>query len=161
MAVAAVAVTHERWEAIYRASFPRVYRAVAAALLDGDAALDALHDAFLEGLRRPPAEDRNLEGWLYRVAVRSGRRSLRRVLRSIGVVARPTTDELERALDRVEIGRLLRRLSARQREIVVAHYFLRLPYDEIAERFEITRGTVSATISRSLARMREGERHEL
>lgn len=159
MAVAAVEVTRERWEALYRASFPHVYRAVAAALLDGEAALDALHDAFLEGLRRPPADDRNLEGWIYRVAVRKGRRRLRSVLRAVGL-ARPTSDEIERALDRVEIGRLLRRLSARQREIVVAHYFLRLSYEEIAEHFGISRGTVSATISKALARMREGETHE-
>lgn len=157
MTVTAATITSEQWEALYRTSFPRVYRAVAAALLDGDAALDALHDAFLEGLRRPPPDDRNLEGWLYRVAVRSGRRRWRGLLRAVGLV-HPSTDELERALDRVEIGQLLRRLSARQREIVVAHYFLRLSYDEIAEHFEIRRGTVSATISKALARMREGER---
>lgn len=159
MATVAVEMTRERWEALYRSSFPRVYRAVAAALLDGDAALDALHDAFLEGLRRPPGDDRNLEGWIYRVAVRKGRRRLQKVLRAVGL-ARASSDELDRALDRVEIGRLLRRLSARQREIVVAHYFLRLSYEETAQHFEISRGTVSATISKALARMREGDRHD-
>lgn len=154
MAITAVAVNRERWEAIYRAHFPHLFRAVAAALMDSEAALDALHDAFLEGLRRPPPEDSNLDGWLYRVAVRSGRRDLKRVLRRIGM-ARRASDDLDQALDRVEIGRLLRRLSARQREMVVAHYFLRLTYDEISEHLGISPGTVSATISRSLSRMRE------
>lgn len=45
---------HDRWSRIYWDAFPHVYRALAAALPDPDAALDALHDTFEEGLRRPP-----------------------------------------------------------------------------------------------------------
>ena len=55
--------THrERWAELYRRSFPDVYRALVATLLDRELALDALHDAFEEGLRRPPGDDRNLPG---------------------------------------------------------------------------------------------------
>ena len=68
--------TDERWARLYRKVFPPVYRAVAATLLDAEAAQDAMHDAFLEGLRHPPTDERNLAGWLYRVALRNGRDQL-------------------------------------------------------------------------------------
>jgi len=46
-------------------------------------------------------------------------------------------------------------LTERQRAIVVAHYYLGLTQDEIADALDIRRGTVSATVSQALARMRE------
>lgn len=150
-------VTTERWEVLYRDAFPRVYRALVAVLFDRERALDALHDAFLEGLRRPPRDDRNLEGWLYRVALRRARRGW---FTNLPLIAGDTTaDETERALDRVEVGRQIRKLTARQREIVVARYFLQMTYEEISSHFGISRGTVGATINKALARMREGAPH--
>jgi hypothetical protein len=53
----------DKWETLYKAAFPIVYRALAATLMDGDLARDCLHDAFLVGLRHPPQHDDNLEGW--------------------------------------------------------------------------------------------------
>jgi DNA-directed RNA polymerase specialized sigma24 family protein len=47
-----------RWTALYRDAFPRLYRALVAALLEREAALDGLHDAFEEGLRKPPVDER-------------------------------------------------------------------------------------------------------
>jgi RNA polymerase sigma-70 factor (ECF subfamily) len=146
-------MTPEQWERVYRQSFPHVYRALAATLMNGDVALDALHDAFVEGLRRPPEDLRNPEGWLYRVALRRARRSRSGFLR---LFDRPARDrEIEDVLDRDEVGRLLRRLTERQRAIVVAHYYLGRTHEEIAAELGISRGTVSATLSQSLARMRE------
>src|SRR5207245_5750421 len=57
-------ISAERWEQLYRLEFARVYRALLAVLRDPDRALDAIHDAFVAGLRRPPAEDDDLAGWL-------------------------------------------------------------------------------------------------
>ncbi|MDQ2951831.1 MAG: RNA polymerase sigma factor [Chloroflexota bacterium] len=154
-------ITPERWGDLYDRAFPQVYRALVAATFDRDRALDGLHDAFEEGLRHPPADDRNLEGWLYRVALRKTRRGIFTSRRE----ARPrdgthseatTSDDVAPMLDRLEIGRLLGLLSERQRAIVVAHYYLGLTQDEIANALGIRRGTVSATVSQSLARMREG-----
>src|SRR4029078_7021307 len=48
----------ERGAVVYREAFPRVYRALVAALFDRGAALDGLHDAFEEGLRSPPPDQR-------------------------------------------------------------------------------------------------------
>jgi RNA polymerase sigma factor (sigma-70 family) len=145
----------ERWAELYDRAFPQVYRALVAATLDSERALDGLHDAFEEGLRHPPTDDGNLEGWLYRVALRKTRRSLLRVLREGPITEISSEDPTVAVLQRVEVGRLLVLLTERQRAIVVAHYYLGLSQQEIAEALGVRRGTVSATVSQSLARMRE------
>jgi RNA polymerase sigma factor (sigma-70 family) len=147
----------ERWGRLYDRAFAQVYRALVAATFDRERALDGLHDAFEEGLRRPPQDERNIEGWLYRVALRKTRRGLFRTRRErpIGGDLR-SRDETEVALDRLEVGRLLAVLTERQRAIVVAHYYLGLTQEEIAGALGVHRGTVSAAVSQSLKRMREG-----
>ena len=149
-------ITAERWQELYDRAFPQVYRALVAATLDRERALDGLHDAFEEGLRHPPADDRNLEGWLYRVALRKARRGVFRARRETPLTELPSDDPSLSVLHRLEVGRLLALLTERQRAIVVAHYYLGLTQEEIAGALGIRRGTVSATVSQSLARMREG-----
>lgn len=154
-----------RWERVYRQAYPSVYRALAATLLDDDRAADAIQEAFLDGLRRPPPSDENLAGWLFRVALRKARRAYGRGLRSwlagiFGSVDRPqASDELERVLDRISVGELLRLLTERQRSIVVAYYFLDLSQEDIAALLGIRRGTVAATLAHALTRMRQGGIH--
>ena len=145
----------ERWEQLYRHEFARVYRALLAVLRDPDRALDALQDAFVAGLRKPPAEDADLAGWLFVVAVRSGRRGLRRsFLRLDHARSLISKDEIEASLDRMEVGRLLDRLSERQRAMVVAQFYLGLDHRDIARHFGVKTGTVSATLAQAKARMR-------
>lgn len=148
-------ITPERWDDLYDRAFPQVYRALIATTFDRERALDGLHDAFEEGLRNPPHDDRNLEGWLYRVALRKTRRGIFRAQREVSIDAGSSADEIAAIIQRLEVGRLLALLTERQRAIVVAHYYLGLTQDEIAQGLGIRRGTVSATVSQSLARMRE------
>jgi len=148
-------ITPERWGDVYDRAFPQVYRALIATTFDRERALDGLHDAFEEGLRNPPHDDRNLEGWLYRVALRKTRRGIFRTQREVSIDAASSSDEVAAIIQRLEVGRLLALLTERQRAIVVAHYYLGLTQDEIADGLGIRRGTVSATVSQSLARMRE------
>ena len=148
-------ITAERWAELYDRAFPQVYRALVAATFDRERALDGLHDAFEEGLRHPPRDDRNLEGWLYRVALRRTRRGIFRAQRESGRIEATASDDVAAVLDRLECGRLLALLTERQRAIVVAHYYLGLTQEEIADSLGVRRGTVSATVSQSLARMRE------
>lgn len=150
----------EHWEALYRSAVPRVYRALLATLRNPALAEDALHDAFAEGLRRPPSHDDNLSGWLFRVALRRARRR-RWPFAPLPAHARAGTDELAAALDQLEAGRLLALLTERQRALVVAHYYLGLTHAEAAALFGVRPGTVSATIAQSLARMRKGTSHVL
>jgi RNA polymerase sigma factor (sigma-70 family) len=147
----------ERWQELYDRAFPQVYRALVAATLDRERALDGLHDAFEEGLRHQPPDDRNLEGWLYRVALRKTRRGLLRAVREAPMTELSSDDPTAAVLRRLEVGRLLALLTERQRTIVVAHYYLGLSQEEIAAALGVRRGTVSATVSQSLTRMRKGQ----
>lgn len=158
------ALARERWERVYRADAPRVFRALVATLRNRETARDALHEAFLEGLERPPARDDNLAGWLFRVALRKSRRGPYRPLMSglaDALWPAETTDELAAALDRLEAGRLLLLLTERQRAIVVAQYYLGLEQAEIARLFNVRRGTVAATLAQALQRMRRGGQHAI
>ena len=132
-----------------------MYRGLLAVLRDPDRALDALHDAFTAGLRKPPADDDDLAGWLFVVAVRSARRGLRltplRLDRARSLISK---DEIEASLDRMEVGRLLAGLTERQRAMVVAQFYLGLDHREIARHFGVKTGTVSATLAQAKARMR-------
>jgi RNA polymerase sigma factor (sigma-70 family) len=146
-------VTRERWDEVYRQSFPRVFRALVATLLNAETSRDALQQAFLIGLEYPP-QDTNPEGWLYRVALRHARRPSRILVGILPRSARTESDE-HRLLQRLEVGQLLLLLTERQRSIVVAHYYLGFTQVEIASLLNISRGTVGATISNALARMRQ------
>lgn len=148
-------ITSARWGDLYDRAFPQVYRALVAATFDKERALDGLHDAFEEGLRKPPADDRNLEGWLYRVALRKTRRGMFRARHEEPIGEGSSKDEVAAVIQRLEVGRLLGLLTERQRAIVVAHYYLGLTQDEIADSLGVKRGTVSATVSQSLAHMRK------
>src|SRR5438045_668500 len=148
-------MTAERWAELYRLEFPRIYRALLAVLRDRDRALDALHDAFVAGLRHPPGHDADLAGWLFVVAVRSARRGFRLPSRPLELVrGRSANDEIEALLDRMEVGRLLASLTERQRAMVVAQFYLGLDHREIARHFGVKTGTVSATLAQAKARMR-------
>lgn len=153
--------TRHRWEQLYRRQFPVVYRALLAVLRNKELARDALHDAFLEGLRRPPANEENLPGWLFRVALRrSARGPYRTPLTTIrDVILSSARDEIADALDRMEVTRLLGMLSERQRAMVVAQHYLGLDQQEIARLFGVRRGTVAATLAQARARMRTGGQH--
>jgi DNA-directed RNA polymerase specialized sigma24 family protein len=130
-------ITPQRWEQLYRQEFARVYRALLAVLRDPDRALDALQDAFVAGLRKPPAQEDDLAGWLFVVAVRSGRRSFQRpFLRLDHARSFVSKDEIEASLDRMEVDRL------------------GLDHREIARHFGVKTGTVSATLAQAKARMR-------
>lgn len=153
-------MTAPDWTAVYEQHFPHVYRALVATLFDREAALDALQDAFEEGIRKPPPDQRNLPGWLYRVALRKARKGLMRLPITLGRPPdRAVGDEVDALLQRLDIGRLLQTLTERQRSILVAHYYLGLSQEEIGDLLGIRRGTVSATISQALARLRGGELH--
>jgi RNA polymerase sigma factor (sigma-70 family) len=138
-----------------------VYRALVATLFDLDLAADALQDSFAEGLDRPPLHDGNIPGWLFRVAIRKAGRARRPRTLSLDALARTPapTSPIDALLDQLAVGKLLRLLTTRQRSIVVAYFYLDQTQEQIAELLGIRRGTVAATISQALARMRKAEGH--
>jgi RNA polymerase sigma factor (sigma-70 family) len=154
----------EDWARLYDEAFPEVYRALTATLLDPQLALDALQDAFLEGLTHPPHHTENLRGWLYVVGIRKGRRLSRRVrgflsldwLRERGLKGRSADDTIERLLDQIAVQDLLALLTERQRTVIIAYYYLGMSQEEIAASMRLRRGTIASTVSRALDKMRKG-----
>src|SRR2546428_11814919 len=139
------------WEATFRRSYPSLYRALVAVLLDGELARDALQEAFVEGLRRPPPSDHALAGWLFRVALRRARhiRGFRLPLRLdelVGSLREPEIPaETETLLDRLALGELLRLLTRRPRAVVGPPHFPRLTPPEIAAALRGPPGAGRAT----------------
>lgn len=147
-------MTDAEWEARLEGCCARVLRGLVGVCGSLPDAEDALQEALVAALR---VKDRDaierLDGWLYVVALRALRR-------------RRWRRRLERALDglhltqpgpgvqRVYAVELLRDLTPRQREVVVARFWLDLSYAEIAERFGISVGTATSTVTRALERIR-------
>lgn len=158
-------VDADQWEATFRAAYASVYRALVAVLLDADLAQDALQEAFEEGLRRPPPHSDALPGWLFRVGLRRARRMRGFNLpfpldELVGTVFEPSIPAATDAiLERLELAELMRLLTQRQRAVVIAHYYLGLTQQEIANALGIRRGTVGATLSQALRLLRRGGSH--
>lgn len=150
------------WDVIYAQTRPSLVRALAAATGSYDGVEDAIQDAFAEALRRAPRDLRSVEGWLYAVALNRLRSHHRRVaiLRRVRLATAAPPSELDRSLERADIARALAALSRRERELLIAKYYIGMTQEEIAAYMGLPRGTVSAAISRAAARFREleGER---
>lgn len=146
----------EQWEVALEECYARVLRALAGACGSLDRAEDGLQDALVaawkpgirERIERPDA-------WLYRVGLRSLRRSrwrLRSELRLTDDVARGRDAP---GTDRVSAMEMLAKLTSRQREFVVARFFLDLTYAEIAEQFDVSVSNATSTVSQAMKRLRK------
>lgn len=137
-----------------QASWPRLVRALMGLAGERERAEDALQDA-LEDALKPGVIERieRADAWLYAVAVRRLHRSRLRVRLESALSglrgASPAPN-----VERVATLELLDALSARQRELLVARYYLDLSYRDIAEQFGISVGTATATVTQALKKIR-------
>jgi RNA polymerase sigma factor (sigma-70 family) len=144
-------VSEASWEDEYRASFPQSYRGLVALGARPEEAEDALHDAFVRLLER--AEGRWATGWLFVVAMQRWRRHrwrdrmIRPFLGSVRA-AEPTTEL------RIDLFDALRKLTPRQRELLVARYIVGLSDEETARALGIARGSVATTTTHAAKALR-------
>lgn len=139
-----------------------------ATTICGDAAADAVQEAFVRALVRVGSLRARgaLESWVWRIVLNEARR------RRSGVATMPVEvsrsqpawpDEVGSA--EVLVRSLVAELPARQREVVFLRYFADLDEASIAAALGVRRGTVAATLHRVRARLRtaleqEGITHE-
>jgi RNA polymerase sigma-70 factor, ECF subfamily len=135
--------------------YPRLVGALGLVTGDRDVAADAVDEACArawEHLRRGHDID-SLSAWVRVTALNVARSRFRR--RSTEQRARARLAELgppasatdpDRALD---IRNALATLPRRQREVVVLHYFLDLPVDDIAAQLGVSAGTVKTSLHRA------------
>ena len=155
--VAARELDVREWAGEYERLRPTLVRALVAATGSYEGVDDAIQDAFEEALRRTPGTH-NLSGWIYTVALNRIRRAHRRGRLFANLFDPPAASrELDDAALRIDLIRVLARLSPRERELLVAKYYLGMTQDEIASALKVPRGTVSAAISRASARLKQME----
>ncbi len=114
---------------------PTVLR-VCRALVGPIDADDAWSETFLSALRAYPTlpADANVEAWLVTIAHRKVIDLVRRAQRSAKPVAEVPVEpsEFDFVGSDIDLARLLARLSDRQRQAVIYHYLVGLPYVEVA-----------------------------
>jgi RNA polymerase sigma-70 factor (ECF subfamily) len=143
-------------EQLFRAHWPRAYRAAYLIVHDGAAAEDIAQEAFLAAVRSLDRFDRRrpFGPWLHRiVANRSidwarARAARAEVARGDGNApsAGPPTEPGNAAAN----GNELLALSPEHRAVIVLRYLLDYTPGEIADLLEIPRGTVNSRLRRGL-----------
>ena len=151
------------FEALFRAHWPRAYRAAYLVTHDAAAAEDIAQEAFLAAVRALDRFDRRrpFGPWLHRIVVN----------RAIDW-ARARALRAEVAADEGQLGdkagavyasdpvseetmRGLAALSPEHRAVVVMRYLLEYTPGEIARLLELPRGTVNSRLRRGLDQLRE------
>lgn len=153
-----------------RAFVARDYGRVVAsvALITGDraSAEDAVQDALVKAWRRD-LRLASLAGWVAVVAANDARSGLRRRKsedRALERLQLSTPDVAAEGAgsDVVDVARALAKLSRRQREVAVLHYYLALTVAEVAAALGVSQGTVKTMLHRARAALAsalgEGER---
>ena len=154
---AAQAGSADAMERLYRAHWPRAYRAAYLVVHDAAGAEDIAQEAFLAAVRNLDRFDRRrpFAPWLHRIVVNRAidwtraRRLRAEVELGEHVPAAPDPE-----LDGSALGRIAG-LSPEHRAVVVLRYVLEYTPGEIAELLDLPRGTVNSRLRRGLDRMKE------
>lgn len=145
-----------RWQALYAACRPALYRS--AALLVGEAeAEEVVQDAFERGMRETDffTKVHDPVAWLRTVSTRAALGRLRRRAlfdRALSVIGRQDHHVDPR---RTDLDAALSRLPAKQRAAIVLRYYHDAPYAEIASALEMDVESVGPLLSRARGALRE------
>jgi RNA polymerase sigma-70 factor, ECF subfamily len=149
-------------ERLFRAHWPRAYRAALLVVGDAAAAEDIAQESFLAAVRSLDRFDRRrpFGPWLHRIVVNRAidfarARRLRREI-DLEAVAEPSVSERELDSRAEEIAVALSSLGPEQRAVIVLRYLLEYTPGEIAELLGLPRGTVNSRLRRGLDRLEEG-----
>jgi RNA polymerase sigma-70 factor (ECF subfamily) len=154
---------HNQWERVCRTLFNIVG--------DWDEAEDLALEAFLRLYRRPPVDDANLGGWLYRVAVNLGFNALRDRKRRrqyeteageldlSGQVEGDPAQAAEQRLERRRVRAVLATMKPRSAQLLILRHS-GLTYAEVAEALDITPASVGTLLARAEAEFEKLFRQE-
>jgi RNA polymerase sigma-70 factor (ECF subfamily) len=147
------------FDTLFRAHWPRAYRAAYLVVRDSAAAEDIVQEAFLAAIRAFDRFDRRrpFGPWLHRIVVNRAidwarARSLRREVGDEPLATQAAPPEPSRgSIEAVADG--LQQLSPEHRAVIVLRYLLEYTPGEIAELLGLPRGTVNSRLRRGLDRL--------
>ncbi|MDQ3891198.1 MAG: RNA polymerase sigma factor [Actinomycetota bacterium] len=146
-------------EELFRAHWPRAYRAAYLVVRDASAAEDIAQEAFLAALRALGRFDRSkpFGPWLHRIVVNRAidwarARAFRREVGEDETRALPAPPARGAAAEPLseEVVEALAFLSPDQRAVIVLRYLLEYTPGEIARLLGLPRGTVNSRLRRGL-----------
>jgi RNA polymerase sigma-70 factor (ECF subfamily) len=146
-------------EALFRAHWPRAFRAAYLVVHDAAGAEDIAQEAFLAAIRALDRFDRRRPSgpWLHRIVVNRAidwarSRALRSEVELVAEVA--VAEAVDGRPDEALLGALAT-LSPEHRAVIVLRYLLEYTPGEIAELLELPRGTVNSRLRRGLDQLKE------
>lgn len=144
-----------RWEQLYEAYWPQIFRATSY-LLGQTEAEEVVHDAFERGMRQDDffSNVAAPEAWLHAVAMRLAISRLRRQAAWRRVLGRYSAEQDASPPD-VELHDALRRLPPSDRVALVLRYYLRSDYGEIARALGVRERSVGPILTRARSRLRK------
>lgn len=155
----------ERFEELYRRTFPRVYAYVASLLRDRSAAEEVTAQAFERAYRKRASYRTGRgspEAWLFGIARHAALDELRRLKRRAPMEAEPADesavapeDQAEGVLRRETVRAALAELEPRERELVLLKYRGGLSNGEIARVLGVSESNVGTRLHRAMERLRE------
>ena len=159
------------FEALFRAHWPRAYRAAYLVVHDAGAAEDLAQEAFLAAVRALDRFDsgRPFGPWLHRIVVNRAidwvrARALRREVGAGEAIEHFAGEERQNPAGPLpaDVVAALASLSPEHRAVVVLRYVLEYTPGEIARILELPRGTVNSRLRRGLDALQDavGPREE-
>ena len=159
------------FEALFRAHWPRAYRAAYLVVHDAEAAEDLAQEAFLAAVRALDRFDsgRPFGPWLHRIVVNRAidwvrARALRREVGAGEAIEHFAGEERQNTAAPLpaDVVAALASLSPEHRAVVVLRYVLEYTPGEIARILELPRGTVNSRLRRGLDTLQDalGPREE-
>src|SRR5687768_1836063 len=144
-------------EALFRAFWPRAFRAAYLVAHDAAAAEDIAQEAFLAAIRSLDRFDRRrpFGPWLHRIVVnRAIDYARRRQLRAESELHDVAAEPPERG-DSHGLAGAIARLPPEQRAVIVLRHLLDYTPGEIADLLDLPRGTVNSRLRRGLDALRD------
>jgi RNA polymerase sigma-70 factor (ECF subfamily) len=140
-------------EALFRAHWPRAFRAAYLVTHDAAAAEDIAQEAFLAAVRRLDRFDRRrpFGPWLHRIAVNRAIDWTRsRRLRGEVPLEDRVSASVSESVPGDDVMAALARLSPEHRAVIAMRYLLEFTPGEIADALDLPRGTVNSRLRRGL-----------
>jgi RNA polymerase sigma-70 factor, ECF subfamily len=144
-------------EALFRAFWPRAFRAAYLVAHDAAAAEDIAQEAFLAAIRSLDRFDRRrpFGPWLHRIVVNRAIDYARgRKLRAESELHDVSAEPPERG-DAEALAGAIARLPPEQRAVIVLRHLLDYTPGEIADLLDLPRGTVNSRLRRGLDALRD------